>query len=294
MLQIGPRRLEQFRSWLSGNVAAAQVSAADIVPDRIVRPAQQPTNTPLQRLAALEALWGVACPITGGAPELVRLASPLGLSGLHSVLLVGGGGLGPAEILAGHYGAWVAGHECSSALHALASRRAVKATGLSLRASVETWDPAAPVFRAGFYHRALLWETLAQADPAALCDAVAGALRPDGQVIWMEMVAGRRADDELLARWRRVEGREADLPEEAQLVGALRGAGFDIRVVEDMSSRQEKLSIAAWRSLLHRLGQSRPAPALAAAVVAEAERWLLRLRLQHQGRLRLVRIYAIR
>jgi hypothetical protein len=110
----------------------------------------------------------------------------------------------------------------------------------------------------------------------------------------MEMVAGRRADDELFARWRKIEGRETDLPEESHLVGALESAGFDIRVVEDMTAHQEKLSIAAWRALLHRLGHARPAPALAAALVDEAERWLLRLRLQHQGRLRLVRIYAIR
>lgn len=275
-------------------VAAAPVPPVAQLPDPVAKPTPATPNPPLQRFAALEALWGATCPIPGGAAELVRLASPLGLSGLNSVLLIGGGGLGPAEVLAGHYGAWVAGHECSPPVHALVSRRAIKASGLALRASIESWDPAAPCFRAGYYHRAFLSEPLAYCNSTEFCAAITRALRGEAQLVWMEAVAGCDADDELSARWRKIEGRATDLPQEAQLVDALKHSGFDIRVVEDMSSHQEKLSIAAWRALLHRLEQARPDPALAAALVDEAERWLLRLRLQHLGRLRLIRIYAIR
>ena len=54
--------------------------------------------------------------------------------------------------------------------------------------------------------------------------------------------------------------------------------------------------MAAWAALVRELAiaESRPPPRAAAALVAEAEASLLRLRLIQQGRLRLLRWHATR
>jgi len=69
--------------------------------------------------------------------------------------------------------------------------------------------------------------------------------------------------------------------------------GFEVRVVEDMSARHMKLAVLGWKRLVRSLAADRPGPARAAAVVAEAELWMRRIRLMHEGRIRMLRWHAI-
>jgi hypothetical protein len=125
--------------------------------------------------------------------------------------------------------------------------------------------------------------------------AITGALKPHGQLVLVELV-GQEAvspDDTLIA-WAQAECRKTDLPTEAAITRMLGRLGYEVRVVEDQSDRHAGLVLAGWNAVLRDLSQARPTPRQAAALVAEAERWLLRLRLMRQGRLRLLRWHAIR
>jgi hypothetical protein len=133
----------------------------------------------------------------------------------------------------------------------------------------------------------------AGASPDALLAAAASGLRPGGQLVMLDLVARGASAGAAEARWLAAEDR-SDPPAEAALPAALNRAGFDVHVVEDAGRRHAEAAMAGWKALLLALRDqaTRPGPAEAADMVAEAEAWLLRLRLLQEGRLRLLRWHA--
>ena len=98
------------------------------------------------------------------------------------------------------------------------------------------------MFRRRAFNHALALEALRGAPGrpvpvAELLVALAGALRPGGQFVMVDMVATVRLDpaDPMVRSWTEVEGRTPDLPTEAALSAALAELGFDVRVTEDIT-----------------------------------------------------------
>jgi hypothetical protein len=164
----------------------------------------------------------------------------------------------------------------------------------SSRVTAEPFDAAAPAFRAGYHHHAMLLEPLrAGTAPDAMLAACAAGLRPGGQMVLMDLVACGLSAGAVEARWLAAEGR-AEPPAEALLPAALQRAGFEIHVVEDAGRRHRDAVLAGWQALTLALHDQAGAPPAvqAADLVIEAEAWLLRLRLMQEGRLRLLRWHA--
>ena len=270
------------------------------MPPASVPPAPAARWTPA-RIAIADELWGDGIVVPGGEEEVLRLAVPLNLSAASSLLLLGAAGGGAARAVAGGLGAWVSGHEADPALAALAAWRLPRAGKVvAKRATVAAWDPQAPVFRRRGFNQALALEAMrgAPGRPVPVPElllALAGALRPGGQLMMIELVATVRLDlgDPAVRAWAEVEGRAPDMPTEAGLSAALAQLGFDVRVVEDISARHMRLAVQGWKRLVRTLAASRPDRLRAAAVVAEAEVWMRRLQLIHSGQVRLVRWHAI-
>jgi len=253
------------------------------------------------RIAVADELWGDGFVFPGGDEEVLRLTVPLGLSEASTLLLLGAAAGGAARAVVAGLGAWVSGREADPALVAVASWRLARAgKPVAKRAAVVPWDPQDPVFcRRGFDH-ALALEALRGAPGrpvpvAELLLALAGALRPGGHLVLVDLVATGRLDatDPMVRSWAEVEGRTGDLPTEAGLTAALAELRFDVRVTEDISARHMRLAVQGWNRLVRGLAAAHPAPARAAAVVAEAEVWIRRLKLMHAGQIRLVRWDAI-
>lgn len=248
------------------------------------------------RLAVEEELWGAGYLTPGGAPEVLRFALPLGLSTASSLLLLGAGAGGPAQTLATDLGAWTAGFEADPTLAGLAGQRLQRAgVALAKRASVQRWDPHAPAFRAGFHHHALMLEAIRDAVPEQVIAAVAAALKPHGHVVLVETVspAPLEADDAAVAAWARLEGRAPVLPQPETIARVLGRLGYDIRVEEDISARHMKLAVLGWKALIRRMRGDKPDRIRAGAIVEAAEVWTRRIRLMHDGRIRLMRWHAI-
>lgn len=273
---------------LSGMLAAAALQTpSPAVPHVLWSPS---------RLALAEQLWDEGYTSPGGAAELLHLAAPLGLSAASSLLLVGAEAGGPAFSLANELGAWVAAQEAEAALRDRATLRLQSAgTTLARRATVAAWDPAAPVFRRRHFHHAIAREALREGVAEPILAAIAASLKPHGQLVLVETTAPARLDagDPAIAAWCRLEGRAPLLPAEDAITRMLGRLGFEIRVVEDMSSRQIKLALLGWKRLVRELAAARPEPAHASLVVAEAELWQHRIQLMHEGRIRLLRWHAI-
>jgi SAM-dependent methyltransferase len=257
-------------------------------------PPAEPTHWPAGRLAVAEALWGEGYLFPGGEDETLRLAKPLGLSAEASVLMIGAGSGGPPRTIAAHLGSWVTGFESDPALVSLAAARCAR-SGLGRRVSVASWDPEAPDFRARQYHHGLALEPLRVAHPEAALAAIAGALKPSGQFLLVETVTEQPLDldDPVVGAWMRLEARSHPPPTEMAVTRMLGRLGFDVRVTEDISARHAAQALHGWRCAVAALQDDPPDARRAAPLVAEAELWLLRLRLIRDGKLRLMRWIAL-
>ncbi|WP_431272069.1 hypothetical protein [Dankookia sp. P2] len=251
-----------------------------------------PAAPGLARAAWEDRLWGPGFTLPGGEAEALRLAQLLPLSPATTLLLFGQDAGGAAQAIARQSRAWLAVHQHDPAL---AARMAPLLRPLGKRAALQGWDPAAPAFRAGFHHHALALEPLrAGAAPAALAGAVAAALKPNGQLVLVETVAAGAPPGPRFGRWLALEDRAAPPPGQAAVEAALLAAGFTLHVTESLGGRQDAAATEAWARLLAGLrGAARPAAgAAAAALVTEAEAWLLRHRLLESGAIAVLRWHA--
>lgn len=238
-----------------------------------------------------DRLWEEGFTLPGGEAEIQRLSGLLPLSPATTLLLLGRDAGGAAGTIAGQRGAWIAAHP-SDAL--LAGRMTARLKRLGRRIAVQPWDPAQPSFRARYHHHALALEALrASPDPARLLPAIAAALKPGGQVVLLDIIRLGEVPEAGLRRWMELEGRVAPPPARAAVETALAEAGFRLHVAEDAGARHCAAAMEAWSRLIAGLcAEARPGTAAAAALVAEAETWLLRQRLLAGGGLGLFRWHA--
>jgi hypothetical protein len=130
------------------------------------------------------------------------------------------------------------------------------------------------------------------ADPRAVLGAVATALKRGGQLVLLEVVSDR--PEACPPRWLALEARAAPPPTTAAIEGWLSELGFAVHVAQDESERHAAAVVEGWSRLLGELsrGAERPDRGFAAALVTEAESWLLRQRLIGAGVLRVRRWHA--
>ena len=290
--------LSDVRHWLSR--AAAAPAPAPHAPARAratqAAPAEPEPPWSRRRLALTHQLWGDGFILPGGSEEVLRLAAPLGLSAASSLLLLGCGAGGPARAVATLLGAWVAGYEADPDLAAEATAVCARAN-LGKRVRIDQWNPAAPAFPAHSCHHVLALDPFRAGAVAPLLEALAGAIRPGGQITLLATVADEGFDPagEDARAWLRLDGRAAPPPGRAAIARAFTDRRFDLRVTEDLSAPHMRDAVQAWRGLVHALrdGNERPPRPQAEALVREAELWLRQVRLMRGGQLRWIRWHAI-
>jgi cyclopropane fatty-acyl-phospholipid synthase-like methyltransferase len=271
------------------------LATMDEEPLQLPLPSRPPLAWTSDRLATTDALWGDGYQFPGGEIETLRLAKPLGLSAASSLLLLGVGGGGPAVSVAHHLGAWVSGFESDPGLVAAAVDRIFR-LNLTKRIQIEIWKPEQPNFRPHFYHHGLALEPLHGSNPERTLSAISGALKPNGHLMMLEVVADVPLDpaNPIVASWARLDCRDpGTVPTEVAITRILRRLRFDVRVVEDVSERHTHEALTAWRTAVRTMEDVRPTSREAMRCIQEAELWLLRLRLFQMGLLRLVRWHAI-
>lgn len=125
---------------------------------------------------------------------------------------------------------------------------------------------------------------------------MAHSLKAGGQLVMTELCADAPlpADDPKVARWAQLEHRALSTLHPAKAISRmLARVGFDVRVSEDVSARHIENALIGWRVAVRELHRIKPSPAMTARFVAEAEIWLLRVKLLHENRLCMMRWHAI-
>ncbi|HEY4249689.1 MAG TPA: hypothetical protein VGM87_00730 [Roseomonas sp.] len=243
----------------------------------------------MEPIAWGDQLWGAGLATPGGAEAIMRLAALLPLSPETTLLLVGRGAAAAGNVVAEARGSWVAAHDTSVEA---APPQANGARAPLQRVEAARWAPSTPAFRQGRQNHALLLEPFRDgAAPPRLLPAVAAALKPGAQIVLFDLVVrDGGTSDPGHGRWLRLE-RRGSPPSERAAVAAFTAAGFKTHVVQDEGAAHAAAAIQGWSKLLRALsdGPRRPSRLQAAALVAEAEAWLLRLQLLESGTLRLLR-----
>lgn len=302
-----------MRSWFGQLPAAPGASPSDdggAAPDQSPAPAdtktapgpphehpsrQAPNLWPTARTAITNHLWGRGFTFAGGEVETLQLIRSLGLSSASSLLLIGGGGGGPASAIVRNFGTWITGLEADPVLVANA-KAMIRSAQLEKKASIGLWEPDNPQFARGKHHHCLAIEPLRSGSAAEpIIDSLSQTIKPNGQLVMVDLVADALpTNDVALARWAKLEGRSLPaIPTANAVTRMMTRVGFDVRIVEDISTRHIRNAMIGWRSTLRELQREKPAALVAAQLVSEAELWLLRVRLLKDKRLRMMRWHAI-
>ena len=250
-----------------------------------------------ERVDVLEAVFGGGALTPGGIPAMLKLVQPLGLDSSMSVLEFGAGIGGTARAIAEEFDTWITGIESSPLLVEIAGLRA-HASGMAKKAPVLHENLDAPEIRARYYNaiysRDALY-TVGKKD--ALIGALVQGLRPKGQITFIDYVA---ADDLALVSaeikaWKELEPTSVHLWTAERYRLALTMQKLDVRTVEDMTDEVRHDIISAWGNYLKTLNiKAFGSPAMANVVVREAELWVSRFNALSSGRLKAVRIYAMK
>lgn len=237
-------------------------------------------------------LWGPGFELPGGADEIRRLAALLPLSSDHRLLLGGRGMTGAATVISG---------ERRCPISVLVTPEQAPQTNLGEittaqreRVTLERWSADQPAFARRHHHALLVEAGHLGALPAPLIAATAAGLYQQAEIVMVELVQGSRQPERgLRDRWLFLEGRPAPRPE-AEYAAAFAKAGFRVNVTEDMAERHALAARRAWAQVVESVVASRPRPPKAdlARMVAEIEKWLLRLRLLEDGAIRMLRWHA--
>ncbi len=273
---------------------AASPGSDDSPPDGAMPlpPSADPGLSAADPFAIRDMICGPGHTLPGGPEEAQWLARPLGLSEKSTLLLLAAARGGEAAAIAAGFGTWVEAYEADHALLALGEAR-LQRENLARRVHAQPWHPAVPWFKPRSATHALALMPLRGIAAGPVLHALAGALRPGGNLVLLELVADRPLDpsEPAVAAWIRAEQRPPPLSSGAEITHSLVEAGFDVRVVEDEGQRHRRHVLAGWQRLM--AAGPGPLREARAQVLAEAERWMQRLRLLELRRLRLVRWHAI-
>lgn len=272
--------------------AAAEASPAAPAVARAPSTPVPPEAVQEASLGWADKLWGDGCGMPGGAAEVLRLVNLMPVSPATTVLIVANDTGGAGQAVAAARGAWVAVHIDQPALQ---ERAALRLQTLGRRASVLGWLPREPLFRHRYHHHALALEGLRRSPPDRLLRALAGGLKPGGQLVMADVVRPSAGPvPPPLARWCQLEDRATPPPLGTEVEAALEAAGFQVHVAEDAGARHRRALVEAWARVIEEMqkGERPPTRAASLALVAEAERWLLREKLMEAGLLRVMRWHA--
>jgi cyclopropane fatty-acyl-phospholipid synthase-like methyltransferase len=250
-----------------------------------------------ERVEILESVFGGGGLTPGGIPAIMQLIKPLGLDPTMSVLEFGANIGGATRAIAEEFGAWITGLESSPVLVEIAKLRA-HTSGMAKKAPVLQESLEAPEIRARYYNaiysRDVLY-TVGKKD--TVLGTLVQGLRPKGQLTFIDYVG---ADDLALVSaeinaWKQREPLPVHLWTAERYRQALTIQKLDVRTVEDISDEVCRDIVAGWGAYLRTLDlKALTSSSTAPAMIQEAELWAARYKALSTGRLRAVRVYAMK
>lgn len=244
------------------------------------------------RIDLMERLWGKGFLLPGGTDFVHDLTKPLNLGSKASVLVLGAGMGGPANLIAHEFGAFIDGIEPDSELAAASTKRAAVVKGIS-RVKIKNIGIDDDTAFARKYDAMFGQEILLQRpDKFQFLNRCAGALKANGKLVITDFTSAEDTSADATAAWLKSEKAAGSTLEEDELREILKKAGFRVRTVEDMTDRYVGLILDGWVALEESLRANAANREILLGMIEEAERWSQRVTLLKSDQLRYTRIFA--
>ncbi len=253
------------------------------------------------RIDLMERLWGKGFMLPGGTDFVHQLTKPLSLGTKASVLVLGAGMGGPANLIAEQFGAFIDGVEPDPELAAASAKRAAVVKGMSRvkikNMSIDDGEAFDRKYDAVFGQEILL----RLADKTKLLEHCVNALKDGGKLVITDFTLAEGAGGKAIDLWLERERAQGSMLSENEWRQLFKDSGFNknkarfrMRTIEDMSDRYVALVLNGWVALEESLRANAANRDTLREMITEAERWALRVTLLNSGLLRYTRLFATR
>ncbi len=301
--------LTRFRTWWDdddpkalsrkGLAAAAGTRAmADADAIEVDGPTTPLVAWPPERIAFCRRLWGHETETVspGGVEYALRLARPMALGANASILDLNAGLGGGARKIAKELGPRVTGMEADPDL-AEAANLLSKTQRMSKTAPIAHYDPLALDLPERKFEGVLLRELLYRApDRMRLLRDATQALKPRGHLVFTDFVladGAARASTEA-QQWLEREPETANPGVMEEYRPLLKALKMDVRVHSDETPEYIGHVLSAWSIFVDSLNSTDLTRDFVNCMMREAEFWLARMRALESGKLRLLRVHAMK
>lgn len=244
------------------------------------------------RIELMERLWGKGFLLPGGTDFVSELTKPLSLGSKASVLVLGAGMGGPANLIANQFGAFIDGIEPDPELAKASAKRAAVVKGIS-RVTIKnlTIDDDTAFERK--YDAIFGQEILLQrANVAQFLNRCVGALKDNGKLVITDFTSPDDAGADATAAWLKREEVTGRIFNESELRELFKETGFRMRTVEDMTDHYIGLVLDGWVALEESLRANAANRDIILGMLEEAERWALRVTLLKNDQISYTRLFA--
>jgi len=299
---------ERFRAWWEGYELASRTRGsgtrdgdlpdvdADVRPMR--PPGTKPVSTPRElwspeRRTVAQMIWGDGFTLPGGDDYVRNLVNAFALTPADSALEFGSGLGGGTAAIVGRFGAYMTCFERDPGLRTDAEARGVT-LGIDDKVKLEPLQDKLAGLRSNFFLGALVREVLCTVDDKEdFLYRIIQALKTEGQLVVTELVLEEDEESPQLDAWLDAEPQHILLASREDVIGTFKKNKVVVRTAEDQSDDYRRMAIAGWVRLLDRL-DSNLEPALADALVSEAELWARRIAAIDAGTLHYYRFVGVK
>jgi len=283
------RRLHAW--WEGADLAESAEPPADVAEP--TRPAV-PLSQQVDRLAISQMLWGPGFLEPGGPDHVLNIVKPFGCNPAMSMLDLSGGLGGPARLISSTFDIYITARERIAAIAERGLAMSVDA-GMAKKAPVTAYDPEALELRAGAFDCAFAQQLLFGVENKdKFLATLKNGLKARGNFAFTDYVLLDGGEKDLtLKAWKTVERVVPHLWTRAQYEAGMKTAGFDVRIVEDISDQYRGQIVQGWGNLIRNVNLRKlPKPEML-ALMDEAELWIYRLNALNAKALGVMRFYAL-
>lgn len=297
---------DRFRAWWDGHEVASEGSrdADGNMPDveadvhAMRPPGTKPVSAPRElwskeRRTIAQMVWGDGFTLPGGEEYVRNLINAFSLTPADSALEFGSALGGGTAAIVGHFGAYLTCYERDADLRADAGARALTLAMDDKVNLVPLQDKLADL-RSNFFLGALVREVLCTFDdPEDFLYRIIQALKAEGQLVVADLFFDDEQESPELQAWLEIEPQHYNPTSTEMVQRVLKKNNMVVRTAEDESDEYRATAIAGWVRMLDQL-DAKLEPALADALVYEAELWARRIAALDAGVLRYYRFVGIK
>lgn len=250
------------------------------------------------RMEMTQLIWGNGYCGPGGKEHIERMCKLLTMNSEMSAIVIGAGLGGPARVLAEEFGVWITGYELSKDLAEQGMQMSTDA-GLASKAIIRHLDPEQKDPFDRQFDRAFSKEALyCFPDKEKILKDTYDTLKDSALFLITDYTLSdiSALENPDVQKWLKQEATQPYPVTADNMKKYLKGAGFTIRVNEDVSNEYVELIEHSWSkaaTVAHHLSEKgEEGTAAIKSLMEEAEHWALRAKILKEGHVHVWRFLA--